>query len=121
MQPAQRGRQLLDQMASGPSPATSNCPCSMSDDRLEHINFQQICWFLLGFFCNEFRIAHKARMLKVIGRALDAIAISALEEARSLSARAERTEALKRAGQLRNAADPYRRVFSSETPSADRS
>jgi hypothetical protein len=52
---------------------------------------------------------------------LDASAILALEQARSLPPGPERTEALKRAGQLRNAADSYRRVFASEAPNADQS
>lgn len=52
---------------------------------------------------------------------LDAVAVSALDEARSLPAGAEPTEALKKAGQLRNAADSYRQVFSSETSKADQS
>lgn len=52
---------------------------------------------------------------------LNSVAVSALDEARSLPAGAKRTEALKRAGLLRNAADSYRRVFSSETSIADQS
>lgn len=45
---------------------------------------------------------------------LDATAISALEKARSLPPGPERTEALKKAAQLRNAADSYMHLFSSE-------
>ncbi len=46
---------------------------------------------------------------------LDAAAVSALNKARSLPDGAERTEALKKADHLQNAAETYRRVFSSET------
>ena len=52
---------------------------------------------------------------------LEATAISALEEARSLPPGLEQTEALRRAGHLRNAADSYQRVFSSEIRNADQS
>jgi hypothetical protein len=50
---------------------------------------------------------------------LDATAASALDEARRLPPGPERTEALKKAGQLRNAADSYRRVFASEAGNPD--
>ncbi len=49
-----------------------------------------------------------------IGRDLDAKAIEALEDAERMSPGVERTEALKRAGQLCNAADTYRYLFSNE-------
>ena len=51
---------------------------------------------------------------------LDASAISALVIARNLPPGPERNQALKKAGHLRNAADSYRHVFSSETANADR-
>ena len=44
---------------------------------------------------------------------------AALDEARRLPPGPERTEALDKAGQLRNAADSARRIFSSETGNAD--
>jgi hypothetical protein len=49
-----------------------------------------------------------------IGGDLDAKAIEALEDAKRLAPGAERTEALKRAGQLCNAADTYRYLFANE-------
>jgi len=44
----------------------------------------------------------------------DAEAIEALERAQKLPPSKERTDALKRAGRLRNAADAYKHIFSSE-------
>jgi hypothetical protein len=44
----------------------------------------------------------------------DAEAIDALEKAQELPPGKERTEALKKAGRLRNAADTYKHIFSKE-------
>ena len=44
----------------------------------------------------------------------DAEAIAALEMAQKLLPGKERTEALKKAGRLRNAADAYKHIFSDE-------
>jgi len=44
----------------------------------------------------------------------EAEAIEALEKAQKLPPGKERTEALKKAGRLRNAADTYRHIFSNE-------
>jgi hypothetical protein len=44
----------------------------------------------------------------------DAEAIEALEKAQNLPPGKERTEAFNKAGRLRNAADAYKHVFSSE-------
>jgi hypothetical protein len=49
------------------------------------------------------------------GGDLDAKAIEALEDAKRMSPGSERTEALKRASQLCNAADTYRYLFSNGT------
>ena len=44
----------------------------------------------------------------------DAEAIEALERAQKLPPGKERTEALRKAGRLQNAADAYKHIFSSE-------
>ena len=49
----------------------------------------------------------------------DAEAIEALEMAKKLPPGKERTEALKKAGRLRNAADSYKHIFSSEPKTPD--
>jgi hypothetical protein len=49
-----------------------------------------------------------------IGGDLDAKATEALEDAERMAPGAERTEALKKAGQLCNAAETYRYLFSNE-------
>ena len=49
-----------------------------------------------------------------IGGDLDAKAIEALEDAERMSPGVERTEALKKAGLLCNAADTYNHIFSNE-------
>ena len=49
----------------------------------------------------------------------DAEAIEALEIAQKLLPGKERTEALKKAGRLRNAADAYKHIFSSELKTPD--
>ncbi len=49
----------------------------------------------------------------------DAEAIEALETAQKLQPGKERTEALKKAGRLRNAADAYKHIFSGELKTPD--
>ena len=49
----------------------------------------------------------------------DAEAIEALETAQKLQPGNERTEALKKAGHLRNAADAYKHIFSGELKTPD--